>query len=198
MTFKMISEDQILKVFNLRGDTKEFIGAGDAYVPAHTGLPANCTDVEPPKVKDGEVAVFDDKKNIWNVVDDHRGRVVFNKITRQPFVINALGAISDDDTLIEPASPYDKWDGDKWVKDSGLLKLALINKAEEKRQQLLLTANETVSDWKVELQLETISDDDRTRLIAWMSYIKKVKALDFSEIESESDFDSFAWVELPE
>ncbi len=45
MTFKMSEQAQTIKIFNLRSDTNEFIGAGDAYIPPHTGLPANCTDI---------------------------------------------------------------------------------------------------------------------------------------------------------
>ncbi|CQB61347.1 Gifsy-2 prophage tail fiber assembly like-protein [Salmonella enterica subsp. enterica serovar Typhimurium str. DT104] len=38
MTFKMSEQAQTIKIFNLRSDTNEFIGAGDAYIPPHTGL----------------------------------------------------------------------------------------------------------------------------------------------------------------
>ncbi len=38
--------------------TNEFIGEGDAYIPPHTGLPANSTDIAPPDIPAGFVAVF--------------------------------------------------------------------------------------------------------------------------------------------
>lgn len=47
MTFSLSEEAQTIKVFNLRADTHEFIGAGDAYIPQHMGLPANCTMTAP-------------------------------------------------------------------------------------------------------------------------------------------------------
>lgn len=50
MAFKMCEEAQTLTVYNLRTDTQEFIGAGDAYIPPHTGLPANCTIIVPPAI----------------------------------------------------------------------------------------------------------------------------------------------------
>jgi len=49
MTFSLSEEAQTIKVFNLRADTHEFIGAGDAYIPPHTVLPANCTMTAPRK-----------------------------------------------------------------------------------------------------------------------------------------------------
>lgn len=36
-------------------------------------IPYNSTDAVPPSVTDGEVAVFDAAKNIWNKQSDHRG-----------------------------------------------------------------------------------------------------------------------------
>ncbi|ECA2397497.1 phage tail protein, partial [Salmonella enterica subsp. enterica serovar Panama] len=55
MTFKMSDKAQTIKIYNLRSDTNEFIGAGDAYIPPHTGLPAHCTDIEPPEIPAGSV-----------------------------------------------------------------------------------------------------------------------------------------------
>ncbi|ELJ2785953.1 tail fiber assembly protein, partial [Salmonella enterica subsp. enterica] len=50
MAFQMSDKAQTIKIYNLRSDTNEFIGAGDAYIPPHTGLPANCTDIAPPDI----------------------------------------------------------------------------------------------------------------------------------------------------
>ncbi|EKA0050771.1 tail fiber assembly protein, partial [Salmonella enterica] len=33
MDFKMSDKAQTIKIYNLRSDTNEFIGAGDAYIP---------------------------------------------------------------------------------------------------------------------------------------------------------------------
>ena len=52
--------------------------------------------------------------------------------------------------------------------------------AERKRQTLLTQANEITADWRTELSLGIIDDDDKTQLTAWMKYIKAVKAVDIS------------------
>ncbi|WFX59467.1 tail fiber assembly protein [Enterobacter roggenkampii] len=52
--------------------------------------------------------------------------------------------------------------------------------AERKRQTLLAQANEITADWRTELSLGIIDDDDKTQLTAWMKYIKAVKAVDIS------------------
>ncbi|MFP1910317.1 tail fiber assembly protein [Lonsdalea quercina] len=67
-----------------------------------------------------------------------------------------------------------------WVDAPPLTQEALIAAAESKRLQLLNHADEVVKDWRVELALEEISDEDKTKLSAWMSYKKAVKAVDTS------------------
>ncbi|MHC5593211.1 tail fiber assembly protein, partial [Escherichia coli] len=53
-------------------------------------------------------------------------------------------------------------------------------------------ANSKISLWQTELQLGIISDDDKAALIAWIGYIKSVKAIDTSTAPD------VIWPELPE
>ncbi|MCU6406373.1 tail fiber assembly protein [Enterobacter quasiroggenkampii] len=52
--------------------------------------------------------------------------------------------------------------------------------AERKRQTLLAQVNEITADWRTELSLSIIDEDDKAKLTAWMKYIKVVKAVDIS------------------
>lgn len=70
--------------------------------------------------------------------------------------------------------------------------------AEKQRQRLLNEAKDITSDWKTELELGTISDDDKVRLTQWMEYIKAVKALDLSQVSDESSFYLIQWPEKPD
>ncbi len=47
MAFRMSEQARTIKIYNLLAGTNEFIGEGDAYIPPHTGLPANSTDIAP-------------------------------------------------------------------------------------------------------------------------------------------------------
>ncbi|EEJ0779828.1 DUF4376 domain-containing protein [Salmonella enterica] len=125
MTFKMSDKAQTIKVYNLRADTNEFIGVSDAYIPPHTGLPANCTDIAPPEIPAGSVAVFDNEKNTWNVVEDHRGQTVYRTDTGNPIYISEPGPLPENTTTQAPASPIDKFEDGQWVAD---LNTALIQK----------------------------------------------------------------------
>ncbi|PZT65515.1 tail fiber assembly protein, partial [Escherichia coli] len=67
-----------MKIYNLLAGTNEFIGEGDAYIPPHTGLPANSTDIAPPDIPAGFVAVFNSDESSWHLVEDHRGKTVYD------------------------------------------------------------------------------------------------------------------------
>lgn len=55
-----------------------------------------------------------------------------------------------------------------------------IGIAEHEKQLRLTHANSVVADWRTELTLGAISDEDKDRLIKWMAYIKALKAVDTS------------------
>ncbi|MCZ5706841.1 hypothetical protein O5406_01080, partial [Escherichia coli] len=50
MAFRMSEQPRTITIYNLLAGTNEFIGEGDAYIPPHTGLPANSTDIAPPDI----------------------------------------------------------------------------------------------------------------------------------------------------
>lgn len=72
------------------------------------------------------------------------------------------------------------------------------DRAEQQRKNCIATANETTSDWRTELQLDVITDDDRISLTNWMAYIRALKTLDLSAVDSEASFDAVDWPAEPE
>ncbi|EJO2393468.1 DUF4376 domain-containing protein [Salmonella enterica] len=128
MTFQMSDKAQTIKVYNLRSDTNEFIGAGDAYIAPHTGLPANCTDIAPPDIPASHTAVFDTEKQTWSLFEDHRGETVYDTTTGNPIYISEPGPLPENTTTQSPASPIDKFENGQWVAD---LNTALIQKHTE-------------------------------------------------------------------
>ncbi|EEH0273286.1 DUF4376 domain-containing protein [Salmonella enterica] len=128
MTFKMSDTPQTIKIFNLRSDTNEFIGAGDAYIPPHTGLPAGCTDIAPPDIPASHTAVFDTEKQTWSLFEDHRGKTFYDTTTGNQVYISEPGPLPENTTTQAPASPIDKFENGQWVAD---LNTALIQKHAE-------------------------------------------------------------------
>ncbi|EKF8524935.1 DUF4376 domain-containing protein [Salmonella enterica] len=128
MAFKMSNEPQTIKIFNLRSDTNEFIGAGDAYIPPHTGLPAGCTDIAPPDIPASHIAVFNPENQTWSLFEDHRGETVYDTTTGNQVYISEPGPLPENTTTQAPASPIDKFENGQWVAD---LNTALIQKHAE-------------------------------------------------------------------
>ncbi|MGK2592997.1 tail fiber assembly protein [Escherichia coli] len=81
MAFRMSAEAQTIRVFNLLDGTNEFIGESDAYIPPYTGLPANSTDIAPPDIPAGYAAVFNADEMKWELMEDHRGKTVYETKT---------------------------------------------------------------------------------------------------------------------
>ncbi|EAC2149225.1 phage tail protein [Salmonella enterica] len=71
-------------------------------------------------------------------------------------------------------------------------------KAESQRQNLLDDANDTTADWRTELSLGIISDEDKACLVKWMTYIKALKVLDLSDVKDEAGFKAIKWPDKPE
>ena len=70
--------------------------------------------------------------------------------------------------------------------------------AESVRQNALDSAVNITNDWRTELQLGVIADEDRAKLISWMAYIKEVKALAFDDIKTREDYENIQWPEKPQ
>ncbi len=118
MTFKMSEQAQTIKIFNLRSDTNEFIGAGDAYIPPHTGLPANCTDIA--------LLIFPPVILLYLTLKPRHGvcmRITAARwfTTQQPAIrfISPLWSVARKCHISFTGGEYQKWDGKAkvWVKD---------------------------------------------------------------------------------
>lgn len=105
--------DVELTVYDYDPQTGEFAGSFIWKCLKGTGLPAHATTLEPPKFGYGKNVRF--KNGGWEVVDDHRGKVMHSTTTLESFVIDKIGAIPDGFTLEDPTSVWDEWIKGKWV-----------------------------------------------------------------------------------
>lgn len=100
MAFRMSEQPRTIKIYNLLAGTNEFIGEGDAYIPPHTGLPANSTDIAPPDIPAGFVAVFNSDESSWHLVEDHRGKTVYDVASGDALFISELGPLPENVTWL--------------------------------------------------------------------------------------------------
>ncbi|HCC5980184.1 TPA: tail fiber assembly protein [Citrobacter freundii] len=170
MTFKMTNTNRVITIYNLSSATNEFIGKGDGYIPAHTGLPAYCTDIAPPAASDGFVAVFNYESEKWSLVEDHRGTTVYDIHTGEAITISQLGALPDDVVSIAPEGHFVKWDGKKWVHDADAEKTAQITQATQQKESLLVLAASKIAPLQDAVDIGIATEAEAALLLAWKKY----------------------------
>lgn len=166
--FKYSEETQTLKVYDFSAITGECIGQSDALIAPNTGLPAMCTDIKPPKVKAGTVAVF--SEGAWFVVADFRGQTIYSTENGLPIVVTALGALPAKTTRLAPESNFDRWDGKAWIKDEAAENVQKIQEAETQKKELMSHAVLQIATLQDAVDLDMASAEEKKQLTAWKKY----------------------------
>ncbi len=201
MTTKEITLDEngfateigFITVYNYNGETMEFTSASLEYLPVGVGVPGNsCVDA-PISKKDGFAVCRTADLTGWEYVADHRGETVYSTATGKPVTISQLGEYPEGTTTIAPLTPYDKWDGEKWVTDTEAQYSGAVDAAEAQRQSLIDAAMASISLIQLKLQAgRKLMQAETTRLNAVLDYIDAVTATDTSTAPD------VIWPELPE
>ncbi|MBV4412891.1 tail fiber assembly protein [Enterobacteriaceae bacterium YMB-R22] len=169
-----------ITVYNYDGMTREYLSTTVEYLVVGVGIPANASTDKPLKAKKGFAVCRTSDLTTWEYVVDHRGEAVYDTSTGQPVEVTAPGEYADGVTLLAPSTPYDVWNGSAWVTDEAAQAAGQKHAAEQERAALLAEAQSTISLWQTELQLGIISDDNKASLIAWITYIQALQAVDIS------------------
>lgn len=182
--------DGTLTVYGYDALTGEFTGAVQEFLAQGVGLPACACLTAPPDAQAGMVAVYQDGS--WQRVPDHRGETVYPLSGGAPVKITALGDYPADTTTQAPATTFDRWDGEKWVTDSGAQQQSLLDAAAREKSARVSEANGITQAWQTQLLLGIITDADKALLTSWMKYIQAVQAADITNAPDIS------WPEKPE
>ncbi|HCD5403029.1 MULTISPECIES: tail fiber assembly protein [Escherichia] len=169
-----------ITVFNYDDETREYLSISVEYLAVGVGIPANSCIDAPGESKEGFAICRTADFAAWEYVADHRGETVYSTETGEPEIVSLPGEYPEGTTTLAPDTPYDTWNGSEWVTDTEAQNAADVEAAEQQKAALLLEAQTTISLWQTELQLGIISDEDKASLIAWMSYIKALQAVDIS------------------
>lgn len=183
MTFEMTGENRTITLYNFRADTNEFIGKCDGFIPANTGLPAYSTNIAPPSAKAGFVAVFNSESGIWSLVEDHRGKRVYDIHTGEAMTINQLGKLPDDVVSVAPEGHFVKWDGKKWVHDTEAEKLAQITQTIQQKESLLALAASKIAPLQDAVDLDIATEAEAALLLAWKKCRVLLNRVDISKPE---------------
>lgn len=182
-----------ITVYNYDGETREYISISTEYLAVGVGIPAcSCLDA-PGAYKAGYTICRSADFNSWEYVPDHRGEIVFSTATGESKEITAPGNYPDNTTTIAPLTPYDKWDGEKWVTDTEAQHGAAVEAAEAQRQSLIDAAMASISLIQLKLQAgRKLTQAETTRLNAVLDYTDAVTATDTSTAPD------IIWPEQPE
>ncbi|MDN0519787.1 tail fiber assembly protein [Escherichia coli] len=170
-----------ITVYNYDSETREYISASIEYLAVGVGIPAySCLDA-PGTHKAGYAICRSADFNSWEYVPDHRGEVVYNTETGESKEITAPGDYPDNTTTIAPLTPYDKWNGEKWVTDTEAQHSAAVDAAEAQRQSLMDTAMASIKLIQLKLQAgRSLTQAETNRLNTVLNYIDAVTATDTS------------------
>ncbi|WMY72717.1 tail fiber assembly protein [Buttiauxella selenatireducens] len=197
MTNAILNKKQIcttagmVTVYNFDGLTGEYSHPSVEVLPVGVGIPAHGCTEKPPAEKTGWAVIRNAENTAWLSVPDHRGETVYCTQTGASVPVTTPGEYPDNTTRLVPATDFDTWSGTEWVTDTDAQSAAAVQHARMKRDELILEAEARSSDWKVDLMLGMLSDEDQSRLIAWRGYIKQLQSLDTSAPEH------ITWPELP-
>ncbi|EIQ0902480.1 tail fiber assembly protein, partial [Escherichia coli] len=171
--------------------TYEYTGWSDEYINTGVSMPACSTGIDPGEYIPGKVAVFTGKG--WSHEEDHRNKTVYSIENGAAVTVDYIGAIKDGYVTLSPLTPYDKWDGEKWVTDTEAQHSAALDAAEVKRQSLIDAAMASISLIQLKLRAgRKLTQAETTRLNAVLDYIDAVEATDTSTAPD------VIWPELPE
>ncbi|EEH5405971.1 tail fiber assembly protein [Salmonella enterica subsp. enterica] len=140
--------------------------------------------------------MYDPEGVIWGVVNQpvpQRGNT---------YAVSMLWPVNMSVAEIDAADCPDDCRGDgSWLYRDGKVLPVPVDyqaKAETTRQKLLNDADNAIKDWRTELTLGIISDENKATLIMWMNYINVLKSLDLTDVSDEATFTAIRWPSLPQ
>ncbi|WP_431768975.1 tail fiber assembly protein [Xenorhabdus khoisanae] len=169
-----------ITVYNYHNETREYSSASVEYLPIGVGIPAHSCIDTPDDRKQGYAICRTLGLSAWEYVTDHRGKTVYSIETGTAQVITALGDYPPKTTPEAPATPFDKWDGKRWVTDNQALKTDHIRWAEPQKSSLRQQADIAITPLQDAVDLDMATDAEKTALTAWRKYRVLLNRVDCS------------------
>lgn len=174
------TETHTVTVSGFDSITGEFVNTYDVRIFAGTGIPGFSTLTLAPAADAGHVVCWNGSE--WQQVIDLRGSTAYETATGDAVVVKELGPLADELTSVVPNTPYDSWDGTKWVTDTEIAKKVAIEKEEQQRSVLLFSTNNYISDrqWPGKAAIGRLKGDELTQYNLWLDYLDALYAVDTS------------------
>ncbi|PHM22019.1 virus tail fiber assembly protein lambda gpK [Xenorhabdus ehlersii] len=181
-----------ITVYNYAEDTREYLSATVEYLAIGVGIPAHsCVDA-PDERRVGYAICRTTDLSCWEYVADHRGETVYNIKTGAAQVIAALGDYPPNTTPDAPATPFDNWDGKRWVTDAQAQRLHEQEQAESQKKYLMSQATNSIAPLQDAVDLGMATDAEKSALTEWRKYRVLLNRVDCSTAPD------IPWPEQPE
>ncbi|ELJ94264.1 tail fiber assembly protein, partial [Escherichia coli KTE97] len=108
--------------------------------------------------------VFNSDEASWHLVEDHRGKTVYDVASGDALFISELGPLPENVTWLSPDGEFQKWNGTAWVKDAEAEKLFRIREAEEKKARLIQEATDNITILQDAVNFEMATDEEVSML----------------------------------
>ncbi|EOH6202729.1 tail fiber assembly protein [Citrobacter farmeri] len=173
-------EEGNIRCFYYCPTTGEYTGCSDEYIYVGVSMPGNSTDIEPGKYIAERVYLFNGVG--WQLEEDHRGVTVYSLDNKAPLVVDYIGPLKEGFVAAEPLSMFDKWDGNKWIKNIEAEHTALVFDAELQKQYLITQANDYINrkQWPGKAVMVRLSDTEKAQYSLWLDYLDALEVVDIS------------------
>ncbi|MBG6245598.1 phage tail protein [Candidatus Symbiopectobacterium sp. 'North America'] len=185
-----------ITVYHVHPVTREYQSASMEYLMLGVGLPAHSYPDEPELPPVGQALLRTPDGSGWEHVPDYRGKTAYNTETREASLIITIGEWMEGFTLLEPATEFDVWDGEKWVTDTQVQQAAELQAAQQAAQQEL-TSRLTVANARIQtlsdaVDLDMATEEEKAALTEWKTYRVMLNRIDVS-VTSD-----IGWPKVPE
>uniref|UniRef100_UPI0035C6E848 tail fiber assembly protein n=1 Tax=Serratia quinivorans TaxID=137545 RepID=UPI0035C6E848 len=170
-----------LTVYSIEPVQREYQQASQEYLPEGVGLPALSFSDKPTLPKSSFALVRSTDGTRWESLPDFRGTDVYNTVTGKLQTITTIGELPQDVTLLAPQTPYDKWDGDKWVTDTDAQHQAVVDAAQQELAQRQQAAATAIAPLEIAVKLGMATEEEKTTLTAWETYSVLLNRVDITK-----------------
>ncbi|HBL5002394.1 TPA: tail fiber assembly protein [Enterobacter cloacae] len=159
-----------ITVFNFDSETREYLSSSVEYLLVGVGIPGNSCIDTPGEAKKGSAICRTADLTAWEYLADHRGETVWNIRTGAEQQITVPGDYPADTTIYPPSTPYDKWNGERWVTDEAAKAAAVIAEATATKEALIKSAAAKIDPLQDAVDLDMATDEEKSRYDAWRKY----------------------------
>lgn len=166
-------------IYNVDPNTGEYQYACYEYLPTGVSLPAYSFLDEPQNVDDKHAIVRN--ADGWTYPNDYRGHLIYSMETATESIVNTIGDIPDNYTLLPPNTQFDSWDGEKWILDIEKKHQYLVDIANTEKTRLMNDATNQLSFLQDAIDAEIATEDEQAAYILWKKYRVALNRIDVND-----------------